>query len=58
MELAAERPDVFVATAGEDVRGEMRSVGADVMTVVLDNPGRDRVHVRLGAIVHLTVLRR
>ena len=58
MELAAERPDVLVATAGDDLRGEIRSVGADVVTMVLDNPGRDRVHVRLGAIVHLTVLRR
>lgn len=57
MELAAERPDVIVAAA-EDIRGELLSVGADVVTIGLDGARRDRVHVRMGAIDHLVVLGR
>ena len=58
MELAADRPDVIVATAGDDIRGEMVSVGADVITVAVDGPRRDQLHVRLGAIDHLVMLSR
>lgn len=58
LELAAERPDVIIATNGEDVRGELLTVGADVVTLALDGARRDRVHVRLAAIDHVAVLSR
>ncbi len=58
MELASERPDVIVATGGEDIRGEMFSVGADMVTIAIDRARRNRLHIRLGGIDHLVVLAR
>ncbi len=58
MELATERPDVIVATGGEDIRGEMFSVGADMVTIAIDRARRNRLHIRLGGIDHLVVLAR
>ena len=58
MELAADRPDVIAATAGEHIRGDMVSVGADLLTIATDGARRDRLHLRLAAIDHLVVLSR
>jgi hypothetical protein len=32
-ELAADRPDVVIGTAGAELRGELRAVGRDVVTL-------------------------
>ena len=55
--LAAERPRVQVAALGDEpVAGELRSVGADVLTLRLDGDAGLRVHVRLGALSELLLL--
>ena len=55
-ELAAGRPDVIVGAPGEKVRGELQSVGADMVTVALDRARRDRVHIHLPTIDHVVIL--
>lgn len=56
--LAAERPRVRLVVPGEPegVTGELRAVGADVATVVLDGAPPASLHVRLGAVNHVTLL--
>ena len=55
--LAGNRPRVQVVAAGEEpVAGELRSAGADVLTVRLDGDRRLVTHVRLGAVSELVLL--
>lgn len=55
--LGAERPRVHVVVPGDDpVIGEVRAVGADVLTVRLDHEGRPTAHVRLEAILEVVLL--
>ena len=55
--LGAERPRVLVVVAGDDpVTGEVRAVGADVVTLRLDGEGRPTVHLRLEAILEVVLL--
>lgn len=56
-QLAIPRPDVSVEAGGDRLNGALLSVGADVATLTLDGPRRDRVHVHLAAIDHLLILR-
>lgn len=58
LELATERPEVIVGTAGEQFRGDLRSVSPDVAVLALDGDRRDLVHIALRAIDHVIVLRR
>ena len=58
VELAADRPAVLVAVAGEEIRGELRSAGIDVIALALDTARRDVVNVAIGAIDHLVLLGR
>jgi hypothetical protein len=55
--LAAERPRVQVSAVGDEpVAGQLRSVGADVLTLRLDGDAGLRAHVRLGAVSELLLL--
>jgi hypothetical protein len=47
---AAERPRVSLVVAGEAVAGELRAVGFDVVTVLLDGPDRAPTYVAAVAI--------
>lgn len=58
MELAAERPEVIIGIAGESHRGDLRTVSTDVVSLALGGDRRDTVHLALGAIDHMIVLRR
>lgn len=42
---AAEHPRVSLLVAGETVAGELRAVGSDVVTVLLDGPERTTAYV-------------
>jgi hypothetical protein len=57
VELAADRPLVFVAAGDDEFRGELRSAGTDVIAVTTASVDRDVVHVALGAVDHLVLLR-
>jgi hypothetical protein len=48
-EMAADRPDVVVSTGIAEVRGELRTVGRDVVTLRLDGRPAGAVYVALGA---------
>jgi len=56
--LAAERPRVRLPVAGgaEPVVGELRAVGADVVTVRLDGESAATVYLRLAAVGEVTLL--
>ncbi|MGH9156850.1 MAG: DUF2642 domain-containing protein [Acidimicrobiales bacterium] len=56
--LAAERPRVTLVTAGTPVplTGELRAVGADVVSLRLDGRPPATVYVRMGAVNQVTVL--
>ena len=55
--LAADRPRVQVSAAvDEQVAGELRSVGVDVLTLRLDGDAALRAHVRLGAVTDVLLL--
>ena len=56
--LAADRPRVHVVVTGggEALAGDLRAVGADVVTLRLDDEAHTNLYVRLGAIDELTVL--
>ncbi len=56
-ELAAESPRVLASAGGDEIRGELRSVGFDVAAIVLDGSRRETAHVAIGALDHLIVLR-
>lgn len=58
VELSAERPLVQIRAGDERLRGELRSAGVDVVSLVLDGPGRQTVHVASDAIDHLVILQR
>ncbi|MEZ5244577.1 MAG: hypothetical protein R2707_05725 [Acidimicrobiales bacterium] len=57
VELAAERPLVLVSVGGDEIRGELRSAGTDVVALATASVGRDLVHVAIAAIDHLVLLR-
>ncbi len=57
-ELAVDRPLVLVSVAGDDIRGELRSAGTDVIAVAIDTPRREVVHVSTNALDHLVLLSR
>lgn len=54
-ELAADRPDVYVVTAAEEIRGRLQSVGFDVLAMTVDGPARRLVHVPIGALDHAII---
>lgn len=59
VELSAERPLVVVGVGDEEIRGELRSAGPDVVTIVTAEVGAaGTVHVAQAAIDHLVVLAR
>lgn len=58
VELSAERPRVLIATGGEELTGELRSAGYNVMTLQLHNSRRDTIHVAIDVIDHLVILSR
>lgn len=56
--LAADRPRVVIGTNADDTfNGELRSVGRDVVTLLIDGDTRSSVYVPLGAVVDLAVAR-
>jgi hypothetical protein len=54
---AAERPRISLVVAGEAVAGELRAVGSDVLTVVLDGPDRATAYVSSAPISEAVLLR-
>ncbi len=58
VELAPQRPEVVVSVGASQIRGELRSAGADVVAVSLDGPRREVVHVAVAAIDHLVIVGR
>ncbi|MEM7142791.1 MAG: hypothetical protein AAF548_17340 [Actinomycetota bacterium] len=59
VELAADRPEVLVSAGGEEIRGDLRSAGRDVLAVELDTgERREIVSVATHAIDHLVIIRR
>lgn len=58
VELSADRPRVLLATGGEELTGELRSAGYNVMTIQLDGSRRDTVHAAIDVIDHLVILSR
>ena len=58
VELAADRPLVLVAVAADEIRGELRSAGTDVIAVATASATRDVVHVAIDAIDNLVLLGR
>ena len=57
--LSADRPRVQVTAVGDEpVAGVLRSVGVDVLTLVLDGDTGLRAHVRIGALSELLLLDR
>ncbi len=57
-ELAADHAQVEVMVVDERVSGLLKTAGADVIAVAVDQPLDDRVHVATAAIDHLVVLAR
>ncbi|MDW3218680.1 MAG: hypothetical protein R8F63_08700 [Acidimicrobiales bacterium] len=57
VELAADRPTVVVAVAGEELRGELCRAGRDVVAVALTDQHREVVSIATAAIDHVIVLR-
>ena len=58
VELAADRPMVVAAVGSEEIRGELRSAGFDVVAVALDGPRRDLIHISMATLDHLVILSR
>ena len=56
-ELALFRPEVRVEIVGDQLRGTLAAVGVDLLTLILDGPRRERVHLHLRALERLLVLR-
>lgn len=56
-ELAADRPLVLVAIGDQELRGELRSVGLDVVALATAATNREIVHIALDAIDQLVLLR-
>jgi hypothetical protein len=57
VELASDRPLVLIAVGDDEIRGELRSAGTDVLAVTTASVGRNVVHVALDAVDHLVLLR-
>lgn len=54
--VAEDRPRALVVTAGDDgLAGELRGVGRDVLTLLLDGPDRPRAHVPIDNVVEVVV---
>ncbi|MDG2027301.1 MAG: hypothetical protein P8J50_09340 [Acidimicrobiales bacterium] len=54
-----DRPAALAIVAGEELRGDLRSAGRDVLTVEVEaDDRRDVVSVAVAAIDHLVILRR
>ncbi len=54
--MAGERPRVhLVTTAGDSMRGDVRSVGRDVLTLALEGDDRPVVYVPLGAVAEVAL---
>lgn len=58
IELATEHPAIIVLAGRDEFRGRLRSVGIDVMSIVVEGPRRDVVHVNVVAVDHLVILTR
>jgi hypothetical protein len=58
LELAADRPTVLLSAANEEQRGELRSVGRDVLALMIEGERRETIHVAIDAIDHLVILGR
>jgi hypothetical protein len=56
--LAGDRPRVRVAVRGDRgvMTGELRAVGADVVTLTPDGPGRQPVYVALSGVIECSIL--
>lgn len=55
-DIAADRPTIVVVpVSGEPIRGELRAVGLDVMTLTLDGDPRGRCYVALDAVAEVVV---
>jgi hypothetical protein len=58
LELAADRPTVLLSAANEEHRGNLRSVGRDVLALMIEGERRETIHVAIDAIDHLVILGR
>jgi len=58
VDMAAERALVRISTAGEEVRGELRGAGLDVVAVATDAARASLVHIATDAIDHVVLLSR
>jgi len=58
VELAADRPLVVISAGGEEVRGELRSAGIDVVAVNIASTRHDVVHIAVESIDHVVLLDR
>lgn len=56
VEIAADNPTVLVVAGSEELRGELRSAGIDVLSIVLGGPRHDIVHVHVSALDHIAIL--
>jgi hypothetical protein len=52
-ELAGDRPPVVVGTVGDEVRGTLRAVGRDVITIRMDGERPSTVYVAAGSITDI-----
>ena len=52
------RPTVLLSAANEEQRGELRSVGRDVLALMIEGERRETIHVAIDAIDHLVILGR
>lgn len=55
-QLAADGPTVKVVAGGDAIRGDLRSVGQDLLAVEVSSERREVAHVALHAIDHLILL--
>jgi hypothetical protein len=58
VELAADNPTVIVAAGGDQLRGQLRSSGIDVLEIALESPRPAVVHVNVAAVDHLAIVSR
>lgn len=56
VEISADHPTVMAMAGSEELRGELRSAGIDVLSVVLEGPRRDVVHIHVSAVDHIAIL--
>lgn len=58
VELSADYPDVMVGAGGDELRGTLRAAGIDVLSVVVDGPRRDVVHLNSASLEFVAILSR